>query len=175
MKTILIGLCLAVHLNCIAQCGLKTQYDEFEKTTTTTTGEFTIMNTPLSFIVGKSSWKVELFFFKVNTTYNVLLSHQGNSTSSIKYIYFKFTDGELIKKIEPQEYKRSDDAFGSGESRATSFTLTKKELEKFTTTEVEKLRFEFDYFPNQQLVDKEMNKTQKKNFLKYATCLFNAP
>jgi hypothetical protein len=155
-----------------AQCKNRKIVDEFENRTTIITDEFVLMNTPLSFIVGKASFKVEINFYKVDTAYGVFLVHRAKySTSSIKYIYFKFTDGVFIKKTEPQEYKVNTEAFGVGDSEATSFTLTKKELEKFTTTEVEKVRFEFDNFTDYQLVDKDMNKTQKNNFQKYAQCI----
>jgi hypothetical protein len=129
------------------------------------------MNTPLAFIVGKRTWRVEMNYFKKDTTLGIYLEHSSEIvTSNIKYIYFKFSDGEVIKKTDPIEYKEQR-GLGKSESTGTAFLLTKNELIKFTKSDVAKIKFEFQYFPDYQVVENDVNKNKVKLYMNFAKCL----
>ncbi len=162
---------IAITINGYAQCGNTKNVDDFDSSATITTKTFTIMNTPLSFIVGKQSWNVEMNYFKRDDTLGIYLEHSTEiSPSNIKYIYFKFSDGEVIKKTEPIEYKKQNE-WGT-KSKGTSFILTKEELLKFTQVDVDKIKFEFRHFPDYQVVEKDVNKNKAKQYMKFAKCLY---
>jgi hypothetical protein len=121
--------------------------DDFDSTSSIQTQAFTIMNTPLSFIAGKSPWKVEMHYYKKEDTLGIHLEHSSEGLPrAILYIYFKFTDGSIIKKTDPIEYKRQNGWAGE-KSVGTSFVFTKAELLKFTRVSFDKIKFEFCYFP----------------------------
>jgi hypothetical protein len=154
------------------QCKNTKSTDDFDSSTTIRTQAFTIMNTPLSFIIGKNSWTVEMNYYKRQDTLGIYLEHSTEGrTSPIAYIYFKFTDGSIIKKTDPIEYKRQN-GWGRDRSTGTAFIMTKEELLKFTQVSLDKIKFEFRYFPEYQVVEKDVNKNKAKQYMKFATCLY---
>lgn len=175
MKQIILShmLVLFLSLQGYTQCKNTKSTDDFDSKISIRTQAFTIMNTPLSFIVGKTPWKVEMHYYTQGDTLGVYLEHSSERLPSlIQYIYFKFSDGTIIKKTDPIEYKRQN-GWGGENSVATSFVLTKDELLKFTQVEVQKIKFEFRYFPDYQVVENDVNKNKAKQYMKFAKCLMS--
>jgi hypothetical protein len=173
MKQILILMICTIYIysNTLAQCNSTKKVDDFDSTVTIQTNDFTIFNPVLNFVVGKKSWSLKASFYRQKNTYGIYIEHASEGmTSAIQYIYLKLSDGTIIKKTEPLELKEHN-GLGSTTYKGTAFIFTKDELTKVSTTEIEKLKLEFEYFPDFQVVERSPNTNQKKNFKKYATCI----
>lgn len=155
-----------------SQCKLDRKTDEFSSITTITSEDVRLVSIE-PFGSSKSFWDLGMCFVIFDNTLQIEVTHASQSYSSkLSSIFFKFTDGTLIKKTDV--VNTGDYSSGHGYRYTyTTFSLTKEELMKFAATELEKFHAEFHHFSDYPVVEKEIKAKNIESIVKDANCILS--
>lgn len=153
------------------QCKLDKTKDEFGTSQTITSKDLTIISV-FPIIGDQKPWRLDMhFMITTSGSPMISLTHKSQTFSSaLKSIYFKFSDGTVLKKEVPNNH--GDFEPGSGYSYTyTLFDLPKEELDLFVLKDLDKVQVIFEYFPGYPVVEKEISKINIEKIKKDATCI----
>ena len=155
-----------------SQCKLDSKTDEFSSIKTINSQDITLVSIE-PFGSSKGFWNLDVCFVIYDNTLQIKVTHASQTYSSVlDYIYFKFKDGTLIKKTEV--VNTGDYSSGHGYKYSfTTFSLTKDELMKFASTELEKFQAEFTHFPDYAHVEKDVKAKSVDKISKDANCVLS--
>jgi hypothetical protein len=124
-------------------------------------------------IGSKKPWDLVMSFLMVDSSLSISVTHQSQKYSStLSSIFFKFTDGTILKKETPSTSGQYNTGMGY-EYKWTGFDITKDELSMFASKDLLKFQAEFKYFPDYPLVEEDIKSKSAEKIRKDATCLLN--
>ena len=152
-----------------SQCNLEITKDDFSSSITKCTREEKIINVfPL--LGHKEPWTLYFTICKQDSLLKLAIKHEAEyNTSELQSIFFKFKDDSLIKKNGT--IHTSIVNTGGYFETYSIFLLTKEDLTKFATTELDKIRVTFYVNLDFPVVDKELSSKTAKKIMKNAACL----
>lgn len=154
------------------KCNINREVNEYTGSTTIKTEQVKLVSS-FAVMKAKQPWNIRTLFIVENDTISMYFIHgsQGMSASMIRFIYFKFEDGSVLKMTEPLDggsYDNGDYIF-----KYTVFNLSKDELKKFASIEIQKCYLEFMRYIEEPTVDKELKKNTAVVIKRDANCLIN--
>jgi hypothetical protein len=158
--------------NLFSQCKLESKTDEFSSIKTINSPDVTLVSIE-PFGSTNSFWNLDMCFKILNNALQIQVTHASQSYSSrLDFIYFKFKDGTLIKKTEVVNTGNYNSGHGY-DYTYTTFSLTKDELLKFSSTELDKFQAEFTHFTDYAHIEKDIKTKSVGKILKDANCILS--
>jgi hypothetical protein len=160
------------HQSLYPQCKLVRSKDDFSESQITHSNDVTLASVfPL--IGSKKPWEITMQFRITDSTYTIVVTHASQSYSAaLQSIFFKFTDGTVLKKETSNGSGEYESGFGY-KYTFTIFLVTKEELLRFSQTDVSKFQATFTYFPDYPVVEQEVKKKNIEKIRTDASCILS--
>lgn len=124
-------------------------------------------------IGSKKPWDLVMSFLMVDSSLSISVTHQSQKYSStLSSIFFKFTDGTVLKKETPSTSGQYNTGMGY-QYKWTGFDITKDELLIFASKDLLKFQAQFKYFPDNPTVEEEIKSKSIDRIKKDASCMLS--
>lgn len=152
------------------KCKLERLKDDFSSGQTVYSKDVTLASVfPL--IGSKKPWDLVMSFMLVDSSLSLSITHQSQKySSSLSSIYFKFTEGTVLKKEKPSTISDYNTGLGY-KYKLTGFFLSKEEMELFATKNLLKFQADFSYFPDYPIVDGVIKSKNVDKIREDASCI----
>jgi hypothetical protein len=172
--SILFILLCCTGVSIFAQCDLTTKKGDFDTVATISTQKIELVNTMLgSILTKKNTWHADFYFVAREKKLYIAILHSAKwLSSSIDFLNIKLDSNKIIRLDKPLKYEGYN-GIGGWKYQKTEFEISIEQLNNFTKTIVSKVQFQFEYYPDSPVNEKELNSSKATKIRESASCLLN--